>query len=199
MVKVGLDIHGVIDYDPEFFSELSHSLVNVGNEVHIITGASKTEEIENKLYEFNIAYTHFFSIVDHNINDVKYDELGDPWLDDLTWDMAKATYCEERKIHVHIDDTPEYGKYFKSTRFVLYEKSTMNMNMKVRAIVASAPEDCDNYPCKKNCPQFILFKDKVKKTILSSDLYDIANSITSYVCDESDVDNLVEQIFDNMV
>jgi hypothetical protein len=202
MKKVGLDIHGVIDYAPDFFSELSHSLVDAGNEVHIITGASNTEEIENKLSEFNIAYTHFFSIVDYNIDKVKYDELGDPWLDDLTWDMAKAKYCEERGIHVHIDDTPEYGKYFKSgTRFVLYEKSTMNMDMKIRAIVASAPTDCDNYPCKKNCPQFILFKDRVRKIIQNSYIYDRAWS--DLMCGdnvmEKHLDLLVEDIFDNMV
>ena len=196
MKKIGLDIHGVIDYAPEFFSELSNSLVNAGNEVHIITGASKTEEIVNKLAELNIAYTHFFSIVDDNIDQVKYDDLGDPWLDDLTWNMAKGKYCAEHKIHVHIDDTPEYGTYFYSTRFVLYEKSTMNMDMKVRSIVASAPNNCDNYPCKKNCPQFILFKDQVRKVVENSEMCRLASKYIGY--DEM-VEELIESIFECMV
>ena len=195
MKRVGLDIHGVIDYSPEFFSEMSNSLVNAGNEVHIITGASKTEEIVNKLSMLNIAYTHFFSIVDANIDRIIYDAQGFPWLNDYEWDSAKAKYCEEHKIHVHIDDTPEYGNFFKSgTRFVMYKQSTMNMDMKVRSIVASTPDNCDNYPCKKNCPQFILFKDQVRNAILSSELYSVSN-----ICDTDTVDELVEQIFENMV
>ena len=197
MKRIGLDIHGVIDHAPEFFSELSHSLVNAGNEVHIITGASKTEEIVNKLAEFNIAYTHFFSIVDNNSDKVKYDAMGDPWMDDLTWDMAKGKYCEENKIHVHVDDTPCYGKYFYSTRYVLYEKSTMNMDMKVRAIVTSAPTDCDNYPCKKNCPQYIMYKDQVARAIRRSELYSLASRDSSYV-DEA-AEELLESIFECMV
>lgn len=202
MKKVGLDLHGVIDNDPHFFSHLSHSLVDAGNEVHIITGASKTEEVLNKLAELNIAYTHFFSIVDANIERIIYDAQGSPWLSDYEWNSAKAKYCKEHGIHVHIDDTREYGKYFNGTRFVLYESSTMNMPMKIRAIVALAPQDCDNYPCKKNCPQFILFKDQVRKSIINSELYLLAchsdnDYGTTYALES--VDELVEQIFENMV
>jgi len=42
-MKVGLDIHGVVDVRPEFFSELSKLLVSNGHEVHIITGGSVKE------------------------------------------------------------------------------------------------------------------------------------------------------------
>jgi hypothetical protein len=196
MKKVGLDLHGVIDNDPHFFSHLSHSLVDAGNEVHIITGASKTEEVLNKLAELNITYTHFFSIVDANIERIIYDAQGSPWLSDYEWNSAKAKYCKEHGIHVHIDDTREYGKYFNGTRFVVYEASTMNMPMKIRSVVASVPEDCDNYPCKKNCPQYIMYKDQVLKAIKGSELYRLTSKFIG--CDEM-VEELVEQIFENMV
>jgi hypothetical protein len=37
-LKIGLDIHGICDANPEFFSELSRLFVNAEHEVHIITG-----------------------------------------------------------------------------------------------------------------------------------------------------------------
>jgi len=197
MKKVGIDFHGVIEYSPEFFSELSHSLVDAGNEVHIITGSAKTEKIVNQLAEWGITYTHFFSIVDSNIDRVVFDNDGYPWLDDYTWNSAKGKYCKEHNIHVHIDDTSTYGNYFHGTRFVLYEQSTMNMDMKVRSIIASAPEDCDNYPCKKNCPQYILFKDQVAIAIRSSELYSLASRYSNYVDEASE--DLLERIFECMV
>jgi hypothetical protein len=36
-LKIGLDIHGVIDTFPEKFKQLAYALVKDGAEVHIIT------------------------------------------------------------------------------------------------------------------------------------------------------------------
>lgn len=37
-MRIGLDIHGVIDTFPDYFRELSYQAVTGGHEVHIITG-----------------------------------------------------------------------------------------------------------------------------------------------------------------
>ena len=40
-LKIGLDIHGVIDSFPEKFKQLSYALAKDGAEVHIITGKTR--------------------------------------------------------------------------------------------------------------------------------------------------------------
>ena len=39
-MKLGLDIHGVIDSNPESFAFMSQSVIANNGEVHIITGGS---------------------------------------------------------------------------------------------------------------------------------------------------------------
>jgi hypothetical protein len=121
-LKLGLDIHGVITDDPEFFSKLTHLLVQGGHEVHILTGHHGNDRIFNKLKLYNVAYTHFFSIADYRKEQgvhVTYDEEGKPWLAEGLWNSAKSEYANKHKLDIHIDDTPVYGEYF-ITPFVLY-------------------------------------------------------------------------------
>mgnify|MGYP000751541977 CR=1 FL=1 len=47
--KLGLDIHGVVDAMPEFFSFLTDSFVKNGGEVHLITGGHWDENFEKQL------------------------------------------------------------------------------------------------------------------------------------------------------
>ena len=37
-MKIGLDIHGVCDANPEFFAELTNLFIEAGHEIHILTG-----------------------------------------------------------------------------------------------------------------------------------------------------------------
>ena len=46
-MKIGLDLHGVISDQPEFFKQLMRSLRNQSWEVHIITGGS-IEKVEQE-------------------------------------------------------------------------------------------------------------------------------------------------------
>ena len=46
--KLGLDIHGVVDSMPEFFSFLTDSFIKNGGEVHLITGGHWDEEFERQ-------------------------------------------------------------------------------------------------------------------------------------------------------
>ena len=118
--KLGLDIHGVVDSMPEFFSFLTDSFIKNGGEVHIITGGSWTNELENQVNSMNIKWTHKFSVYDHLM------EIGSPtsgeyvfpdgtvqkkFIGDV-WDKAKADYCRENNISFHIDDTLIYNNFF---------------------------------------------------------------------------------------
>ena len=126
--KIGFDVHGVIDSDPEFFSLLIQDLLKTGWEVHIITGKAQ-ETVEKELQLMNITYTHLFSIADYHKNIstvINYDEKGNPWMDKKLWDRTKGDYCLRENILLHIDDTERYKNYFK-TNFSLFNKVVHNI------------------------------------------------------------------------
>jgi hypothetical protein len=118
-MKLGLDIHGVIDSNPESFSFMSQSVISGGGEVHIITGGSWTTELENQLKDYGIKWTSHFSVYDYLVNS-GIDSIGTIQFPDGTiqkkfdydlWDTIKAGYCKSNKIDLHIDDTEVYSKY----------------------------------------------------------------------------------------
>lgn len=119
---IGLDIHGVITRYPRFFADISSVLVHRGHQVHIITGAKQTPERCERLRDLGIVWTQFFSIVDHYESVgtiVRYDEQGQPWIEEELWNRAKADYCERVGIYCHVDDSDIYGEYFKATKYLL--------------------------------------------------------------------------------
>lgn len=113
-LKVGLDIHGVIDAFPQRFKLLSSALMKDGAEVHIVTGIKWDEEVERLLKEAGIGYTHFFSIVDHLEANGEMIEWRDglPYADEDKWNMAKRDYCKAEAIDFMFDDSPTYLETF---------------------------------------------------------------------------------------
>lgn len=119
--KLGLDLHGVIDKTPKFFSLISKLLIENGHEVHIMTGEHSGENLEKQLNDCNIDYTHLFSIADYHKENgaaINYDSDGNPWMDSKLWDKSKAEYAEKNELNLVIDDTARYGAYFKSLPFM---------------------------------------------------------------------------------
>jgi hypothetical protein len=117
-LKIGLDIHGICDAKPEFFSELSRLFVNAGHDVHIITGRRVSDGALDEIKDLGLSYTHFFSISDYHVEKgtkVWEDDEGNPWLEGELWDRTKGDYCAKHNIDFHIDDTARYGDYFKTT------------------------------------------------------------------------------------
>ena len=114
LIKFGLDFHGVCNKRPELFSFLSHAIVAAGGELHIITGP-RFEKVGPQLTELNIAYTHFFSIVEEEerkgITVIEWKD-GDPFMAMDVWNKAKADYCSRMSIDLHIDDSAKYGEFF---------------------------------------------------------------------------------------
>jgi hypothetical protein len=118
--KLGLDIHGVVDAMPEFFSFLTDSFIKNGGEVHIITGGRWDVEFEKMLNKFGIKWTHKFSVYDY-LKESDFEVLGKVQFPDGTvqkkfkdevWDSVKGNYCKENGITLHIDDTLIYNNYF---------------------------------------------------------------------------------------
>jgi len=122
---LGLDFHGVIDKYPKVYGELSRIVMMTGGQVYVITGTKVTPEFKRALESFGIVYTDILSIVDYHLSIgtlVTYDGVGNPWLDDLTWDKTKADFCEKYKVDLHIDDSKTYGKYFTGkTKYLLVQ------------------------------------------------------------------------------
>jgi len=122
-MKIGLDYHGVVTANPEFFSKLTKALCSrEGTEVHIITGRRITPAFKTRLEQLGIRYTHLYSIADHHRElgtpMIGYDE-DLPEMDSVLWDKTKAAYCSRHGIDLHFDDSDEYVKYF-STPYAQY-------------------------------------------------------------------------------
>lgn len=130
-MRLGLDIHGVIDSNPESFSFLSRSVIVGGGEVHIVTGGSWTEELEAQIREAGVEWTHYFSVYDYlmesevpSIGKIQFpDGTVQEKFDSDLWDTIKGGYCRSKDIELHIDDTEAYAKYF-TTPFLLYKSSS---------------------------------------------------------------------------
>ena len=133
-LKLGLDIHGVIDHNPEYFIWMALQMSvdreeGENDEIHIITGINGSEALYQQLCDLNPYWTgnvpwwtHFFSIDDHlkANHDFVLDELGRRHYDLDTWNKAKSIYCRENGIDMHIDDSPEYLEHF-TTPCMLYD------------------------------------------------------------------------------
>jgi hypothetical protein len=130
-MRLGLDIHGVIDSNPESFSFLSRSVIASGGEVHIVTGGSWTEELESQIRDAGVKWTHYFSVYDYlmesgipSIGKIQFpDGTVQEKFDSDLWDTIKGGYCRSKYIDLHIDDTEAYAKYF-TTPFLLYKSSS---------------------------------------------------------------------------
>ncbi len=133
-MKIGLDIHGVIDANQEFFAFYSNNLIQEGSEVHILTGPRWTDELRNQIKGYGIKWTHEFSITDYNLkvnpDKVTFDEKGNPHAPKELWNSAKGIYAHEVGLNMHWDDSPEYFDYFPKTCECFYYKKMMGLGVK---------------------------------------------------------------------
>lgn len=86
---VGFDIDGTITMHTQFFSFLTHALVEGGHEVVIITTRDERGPTEQDLDEWSIAYTEL----------VVADYADNPNLDE--W---KAKICSDKGIEIYFED-----------------------------------------------------------------------------------------------
>jgi len=112
-LKIGLDIHGVIDKYPNLFSKLSKDLIRLGHEVHIVTGQQRIDA-EPSVIESKVEFTHFFSIMDYHVSigTKMTNEDGNWYMDEKIWSSTKAMYAEVVGLDIHFDDRLDYLKPF---------------------------------------------------------------------------------------
>lgn len=113
-LRIGLDIHGVIDRYPEKFKQLAYALAKDGAEVHVITGLKQDHEAGQLLKKAGIRYSHYFSIVDYLESKGEPIEWrnGLPYADTHKWNSAKSEYCDDKGIDFMFDDSPTYLNTF---------------------------------------------------------------------------------------
>lgn len=136
-IKIGLDIHGMINHDPTFFSELSRTLLCAGHEIHIMTGSHITDEVVNELKSHGMQWTKLYSIADYYKNKpgvkMTYDAKGRPWISDELWNMAKADYAREHMLDLTLDDSQEYEQYFSTSIGICRIENKANVPKKEKA------------------------------------------------------------------
>ena len=111
--KIGVDFHGVINTKPDFFREFCREALKIGLEVYIISGGPR-ETILAYLNQYQIPYTKLWCIFDYyeQRQQVEFYDDGSFRIDDELWNKAKAEYCKEHNICIHIDDSAIYGREF---------------------------------------------------------------------------------------
>lgn len=117
-MKVGFDIHGVIDTFPAFRMMIDKYIDDPDVEVHVITGLTESDAEEQIGHLVDLSKIDgYFSIVDHLVKrpDVEVKWInGLPWADETAWNNAKADYCYENGIDIIFDDSPIYADTFAS-------------------------------------------------------------------------------------
>ena len=126
-VRLGLDIHGVIDEDPIFFSDLSQTVRGRGGQVFIITGREDCHDLRQELSDCGMLYDGILSITSHQKmlgTPVTYldDRKSQPIMAPDVWNPTKAALCASAGIHVMIDDSALYETFFRDikTQYIIY-------------------------------------------------------------------------------
>ncbi len=114
-MKIGFDIHGVIDtFKP--FQEMARRMIDDDSiEVYIISGLARAEAYKQIGHIIDLDRIKYFSIVDYLETrpdvEVKWID-GLPWADETAWNKEKADYCQEEGIDILFDDSEVYAKTF---------------------------------------------------------------------------------------
>ncbi len=141
--KIGIDFHGVINTRPDFFRALCNEALKMKFEVYIISGGPR-ETILAYLNQYQIPYSKLWCIYDYyeQRQQLEFYDDGSFHVDDKLWNKAKAEYCKQENICVHIDDSAIYGREFQTPYCYYDEKSNsctlfnhkISLNDPVRAL-----------------------------------------------------------------
>lgn len=127
-MKIGVDLHGVIDSDPDLFKKLFTFMYFRDREVYIVSGPPKSEiisELKELGFEKGLHYKEVHSIVDflkENGVEMWQDKNRRWWSNDRDWCESKAKICDKLSLEWMMDDKEMYKPAFDNikTKFVLY-------------------------------------------------------------------------------
>lgn len=137
--KIGVDFHGVINTKPDFFREFCREALKIGLEVYIISGGPR-ETILAYLNQYQIPYTKLWCIFDYyeQRHQVEFYDDGSFRINDELWNKAKAEYCKEHNICIHIDDSVIYGREF-ATPYCRYDEQSNSCVLNGQQIYLANP------------------------------------------------------------
>jgi hypothetical protein len=121
-LRVGIDIHGVLD-EKIITEGIVRKWMTFGHEIHIITGESWGTAMET-VKSLDIPHDYHFSIVDyHMAKGTKMEKRDTGWyMENDEWDRAKGDYCHRESIDIMFDDTARYSIWMPpKTNFVLID------------------------------------------------------------------------------
>lgn len=131
-MKIGIDIHGVLEDIPDTIKFILKSITKNGGEVHIITGSEELvayEELDALGCLPDVHYTNVVGIPEilYNMMQIEpipgeFDSRGVPLYTKEQWDSAKAFYCLREGIDLHLDDSLFYLEHFKTPCAKLWTK-----------------------------------------------------------------------------
>jgi hypothetical protein len=117
-MRVGIDLHGVIDKEPEKMKMIMRSLMVMNIPVHIISGPPESQ-IFKELEKLGLAQGYHFHWAHSVVDTLKragvkmwQDENGNWWADEESWWDSKARICRDSEIDMLIDDSPKYKPAF---------------------------------------------------------------------------------------
>ena len=137
--KIGIDFHGVINVKPDFFRRFLLEALKNNLEVYIISGGPR-ETILAYLNQYQIPYTKLWCIFDYyeQRHQVEFYDDGSFHVDDELWNKAKAEYCKEQNICIHIDDSVIYGREF-ATPYCRYDEQSNSCVLNGQQIYLANP------------------------------------------------------------
>ena len=135
MIRLGLDMHGVIDAAPIFFSHLADVMLLRGHEIYIVTGREDCVELRQELEKCSMPaklYNGILSITSYQKGQgtpISYldGRKSQPMMDPKIWNPTKAMLCATAGIDIMIDDSSLYEPYFREikTQYIIYTSAVM--------------------------------------------------------------------------
>ena len=117
-LKIGFDVHGVIDSFPSIVQLLKVLSISGRAEIHIITGQRYDLVIKDLMSRLDIRPYAYFSIVEYLENKGVPIEWKNnlPFADKEQWNNAKKEYCASVGIDILFDDSPAYQQTFNDSK-----------------------------------------------------------------------------------
>jgi len=116
-MRIGIDLHGVLDKYPEKFKPMLKMFEKMDIEVCVVSGPPE-DKVEIELEKSGFEpwdFTDIYSVVDFlSERGVEFDmtDPENPFCDDNMWWDAKARICRDYKIDLLIDDSKKYRPAF---------------------------------------------------------------------------------------
>lgn len=113
-MKVGFDIHGVIDTFEVFQDMIAKYINDPDVDVYVLSGLEEKYLEKEVGHLIDLSKVTYFSVTDYLVRSgAKVEWInGLPWADDEEWNRAKAAYCRLVGIDILFDDSPTYAPYF---------------------------------------------------------------------------------------